>query len=109
MNANLRYLETALCWGRPVIEGSGPCARGGHTAVLAGTYLVIFGGHYYGGSGIIFPPTQNFSDVGFKGTFTYMNDTYCLDIKTLTWHQTRPVGDVPPGRYGHSATLVRDR
>jgi hypothetical protein len=52
--------ETTLCWGRPTIEGSGPCARGGHTAVLAGTYLVIFGGHYYGGSGSNFLCTLSF-------------------------------------------------
>lgn len=52
-------------WAYPVIEGVGPCPRGGHTATLSGTSIIIFGGHYYEGEQ--------------KG-YIYLNDTYVLDV-----------------------------
>jgi len=40
--------ENPLVWSKPEMNGTAPCSRGGHTAVLSGKQLVIFGGHYYG-------------------------------------------------------------
>jgi len=90
-------------WARPQVEGTGPCARGGHTATLVGPIdpqkgsarIFLFGGHYDGrGSG--------------EG-FVYLNDTYILDIDDNTWLQPRCRGSAPEERYGHSAALVGTR
>ena len=51
-----------LVWQKPSLNGTAPSSRGGHTAVLADTQLVIFGGHRYGGDGV----------------FEYFNDVHVL-------------------------------
>lgn len=81
-----------MVWSRPDMNGTPPCARGGHSATLADTQLVLFGGHYYG-----------------KGSFVYLNDVHVLDVETSTWHDVRCAGEPPPPRYGHTATLVGRR
>ncbi|CAK9080802.1 unnamed protein product [Durusdinium trenchii] len=89
-------------WARPQVEGEGPCARGGHTATLVGptdpqkpsARIVIFGGHYDGGSG---------------AGFVYLNDTHILDIDENTWTVPRCRGTAPEPRYGHAAALVGGR
>ena len=51
-------------WASAIAEGIPPSARGGHTATLVNSSIVIFGGHYY-------------SD---KNTgFVYLNDTHFLE------------------------------
>ena len=80
-----------LRWERPATEGPVPEARGGHTASLVGTDLIIFGGHYYGGD----------------GKFVYLGDTCVLDMTTNMWHKVRTGGDEPAGRYGHSGAFSR--
>ena len=82
-----------LRWERPATEGPVPEARGGHTACLVGTDLIIFGGHYYGGD----------------GKFVYLSDTCVLDMTTNMWHKVRTGGDEPAGRYGHSGTALDGR
>eukprot|EP00434_Breviolum_minutum_P011145 symbB.v1.2.009833.t1/scaffold635.1/size178188/4 len=89
-------------WARPQVEGEGPCARGGHTATLVGptdpqkpsARIVIFGGHYDGGSG---------------AGFVYLNDTHVLDIDENNWTVPRCRGTAPEPRYGHAAALVGGR
>ncbi|CAJ1410664.1 unnamed protein product [Effrenium voratum] len=89
-------------WARPQVEGEGPCARGGHTATLVGptdpqkpsARIIIFGGHYDGGS-----------NVGF----VYLNDTHVLDIDENIWTVPRCRGTAPEPRYGHAAALVGSR
>jgi len=89
-------------WARPQVEGEGPCARGGHTATLVGPVdpqkasarIVIFGGHFDGGS---------------QNGFVYLNDTNILDIDENTWSTPRCRGTAPEPRYGHSAALVGSR
>jgi len=77
-------------WTKPTLKGAAPSARGGHTAVLAEYQMIIFGGHYYGGS----------------SKFEYLNDTHVLDIETSTWHHVRCAGDVPEPRYAHSSIVI---
>ena len=38
-----------------------------------------------------------------------MNDVHTLDLETLTWSEPRVSGDIPEGRYGHSAHLAGNR
>eukprot|EP00913_Durusdinium_trenchii_P020214 g18993.t1 len=56
--------------------------------------IVIFGGHYDGGSG---------------AGFVYLNDTHILDIDENTWTVPRCRGTAPEPRYGHAAALVGGR
>lgn len=99
---NVQARERRWQWARPQVEGSGPCARGGHTATLvhpqkASAKIFLFGGHYDAGSGD-----------GGEG-FIYLNDTFILDIDENTWFQPRCRGTAPEARYGHSAALVGPR
>ncbi|KAJ8576274.1 hypothetical protein ON010_g2938 [Phytophthora cinnamomi] len=100
--------RVSLQWSMPALEGKPPSARGGHSAVLAGTQLLIFGGHYFGS----------------EGGFVYLNDLHRLDLGTSTWaevvfpkEQPRrrqqidegemdPPVVLPTPRYGHSALLL---
>lgn len=78
-------------WASAVAEGIPPSARGGHTATLVNTSLVIFGGHYY-------------SD---KNTgFVYLNDTHFLDVKKSKWIKPYCSGKIPPPRYNHTAVYA---
>jgi len=89
-------------WARPQVEGTGPGARGGHSATLVGptdstkasARIFLFGGHY---------------DCGEGGNFAYLNDTHVLDIDENLWTQPRCRGTAPEPRYGHSAALVGTR
>ncbi|KAG1683126.1 hypothetical protein DVH05_016792 [Phytophthora capsici] len=100
--------RVSLQWSMPTLEGKSPSARGGHSAVLAGTQLLIFGGHYFGSA----------------GGFVYLNDLHRLDLGTSSWaevvfpkeqpnrRQQIDEGDIEPQivlpapRYGHSALLL---
>ncbi|DAZ96855.1 TPA: hypothetical protein N0F65_008286 [Lagenidium giganteum] len=80
-------------WSMPTLEGSAPSARGGHSAVLADTQLLVFGGHYFGG----------------HGKFVYLNDLHRLDLETSTWSEIVAKDKqavVPRPRYNHSALLM---
>lgn len=92
-----RASTVEIAWSLPSMEGIPPCARGGHTAVLADTQLLVFGGHYFGG----------------EGSFMYLNDLHRLDLTTSTWHEivfNEREGAVcrPKPRYNHSALLLND-
>ena len=77
-------------WRQLSTTGAPPARRRGQTAILdpAGDRMIVFGGY---------------DDVAF------MNDVWSLDLGTLAWQQLAPGGDVPSGRYGHSATFDPDR
>lgn len=82
---------TGWYWASAVAEGIPPCARGGHTATLVNTSLVIFGGHYY----------QD------KTTgFVYLNDTHFLDVKKSKWIKPYCPKNNPPPRYNHTAVYA---
>ena len=75
----------------PAAEGA-PSPRGGHTAVLIGKSIYVFGG--YGGSGY---QRRDFDDL------------YTLNVDSFAWERLdRAVGTVPERRSGHSAHAVRD-
>ncbi|TYZ68141.1 hypothetical protein PybrP1_000941 [[Pythium] brassicae (nom. inval.)] len=88
-----RASRVEITWSVPAIEGVPPCARGGHSTVLADTHLLVFGGHYFGGA----------------GAFAYLNDLHRLDLTTSTWYEIvfREQDAVrPKPRYNHSALLL---
>ena len=73
-------------WYRPKLNGIPPGPRYGHTAVLAGSRIVIFGGR--GPSGV------------------HYRDLHALDPITMTWYQGPEGGNAPMGRLNHSASLI---
>ena len=73
-------------WVKPKIEGTPPKPRYGHTAVLAGSRILIFGGK---GSG--------------KKVY---RDLHALDPVKMTWYQGPDGAGAPVARFGHSSTLV---
>ncbi|CAM9106819.1 unnamed protein product [Choristocarpus tenellus] len=44
-----------------------------------------------------------------KRIFSYLNDTWVLDIETMTWQEVRCGGKLPDSRYGHCCHLVGSR
>lgn len=73
-----------------ITSGRKPEQRGGHSSVVTQGKLIVFGGHRY----------------EKESKFRYFNDTYVLDVSTLTWKEVLCHGDIIAPRYGHSATLV---
>jgi N-acetylneuraminic acid mutarotase len=73
-------------WVRPRLNGTPPSPRYGHTAVLAGSRIVVFGGR---------------GENGFN-----FRDLHALDPVTMTWYQGPDGGNAPSGRLNHTATLV---
>lgn len=86
----VRYidLETHLCG---VIETSGntPVARGGHSATLVGSRLIIFGGE--------------------DSSRRLLNDLYALDLEKMTWDVLETTQTPPAPRFDHAATLHAGR
>ena len=72
-------------WIKPRISGTPPPPRYGHSAVLAGARIIIFGG---------------------KGSKTVFRDLHALDPLTMTWFQGPEGGGAPAARFDHSANLV---
>ena len=72
-------------WIKPKIKGTPPAARYGHSAVLAGARIIIFGG---------------------KGGKTVFRDLHALDPLTMTWFQGPQGGGAPAARFDHTENLV---
>ena len=72
-------------WTSFSVKKTGPSPRRGHSAVLADTYMVIFGGCYMESK--------------------CYNDVYFLELRTQTWIYVPTTGEIPSPRQGHTATL----
>ena len=72
-------------WIKPKISGTPPPSRYGHSSVLAGSRIIIFGG---------------------KGPLNVLRDLHALDPVTMTWYQGPEGGGAPSARFDHSANLV---
>lgn len=81
--------ELRFSWSKPLLNETPPSQRGGHSVVFADDHLITFGGHFFSGE-----------------SFTYLNETWVLDLKTSSWQQIRCSGETPSPRYGHSAVVV---
>ncbi|KAJ0621723.1 putative kelch-type beta propeller [Helianthus annuus] len=77
------------CWSLMEAKGEIPIARSGHTAVRAGTLLILFGGE----------------DVKRRK----LNDLHMFDLKTLTWLPLHCQGTGPSARCNHVAALYDDK
>lgn len=44
-----------------------------------------------------------------QGEFTYLGDTWVLDVESMTWQEVRCRGQLPIPRYGHCCHLVGSR
>ena len=76
-------------WYKPRVNGTPPQERYGHTAIVAGGRMVVFGGR------------------GEKGV--HFRDLHALDPNTMTWYQGPEGGNAPSGRLNHTANLVGSR
>jgi hypothetical protein len=81
-----------MAWSRPVIKGTPPSARWGHTSDYIGeNKILIYGGH--------------------DGT-KMLNDLHILDIESLTWTQIQAKGEGEEkitARAAHSSTLFQEK
>ena len=122
----------ALTWAQPQRYGIAPSPRNGHTMVLIGMHLYIFGG---GDETVSFNDTHTLhvgsmtwdkpvvhgtlpsprsrhsaSAVGNNmvvfGGVGGGNDLHILETDTLTWYVPKVGGEPPLPRFGHSSTLV---
>ena len=78
-------MYTSCLIQKPKTSGTPPAPRYAHSAVLAGSKVIIFGG---------------------KGEKTVFRDLYALDPVTMTWLQGPEGIGSPSARFGHSASLV---
>lgn len=79
---------------KPLIPtGKLPSGRGGSSVVHADGKLVVFGGHYFEGN----------------EKFTYLDETWLMDVERLAWYKMTCSGQLPGPRYGHSAHIFGSR
>nr|XP_043621055.1 acyl-CoA-binding domain-containing protein 4 [Erigeron canadensis] len=76
-------------WSTMKTYGKPPVSRGGQSATLVGSSLVIFGGQ--------------------DGKRTLLNDLHILDFETMTWDEIDTIGDSPSPRSDHAAAVHAER
>ncbi|XP_048231831.1 acyl-CoA-binding domain-containing protein 4 [Ricinus communis] len=81
-------LETHHC-GVMETSGKAPVARGGHSATLVGSRLIVFGGE--------------------DGSRRLLNDLYALDLEKMTWDVLETTQTPPAPRFDHTATIHAER
>lgn len=72
--------------------GPGPTPRAGHSAIACGKKMVVFGGAYCKG-----------------GPYVYSDNTYILDLETMSWSELETVGEIPNPRAQHGSCLMWNR
>jgi N-acetylneuraminic acid mutarotase len=83
-----------MTWTQPVkkaegqVEAPAPSARAGHTSVLIGSQILVFGGG--------------------DGT-KILNDTWTYDWRECTWSRPNISGTPPAPRCAHTATLLGEK
>jgi len=100
------YLNSAssVSWVQIIPNNRPPPARNGHTAVSAAGGLWIFGGFSHS--------LQNGPWVSCTApgdNCVYYNDLWRYDGRSNTWTKMNPSGDIPTGRWGHSADVLGNR
>ncbi|KAI0654196.1 galactose oxidase [Cubamyces menziesii] len=81
-------------WTRVFVDGPAPAGRLGHSVVMIGPRIYVFGGHAHG---------------------QYFNDIWCFDLATLiskpAWEQLDPPKGAPKPsrRSGHSCVAYKDQ
>ena len=83
----------SFSYTKPLIQTELPSGRGGCSVCCADGKLIVFGGHYFEGG----------------DEFTYLGETWVLDVEKLAWHKIKCAGQIPSPRYGHSAQIVGSR
>ena len=125
----------ALTWAQPQRYGIAPSPRNGHTMVLIGRQLYVFGGGdetlsfndvhtlHVGNltwdkpvvHGTLPSPRSRHSATAVGNNMVIFggvgggNDLHILETDTLTWYVPKVGGEPPLPRFGHSATLVESR
>jgi host cell factor len=66
--------------------------------------MLVFGGHRYS-DGRHFAPYKSILNSKAR-TADYINDTFIFDVEEGSWQKIAVSGDLPEGRYGHSAAIV---
>lgn len=96
-NDDIRQLDTdTMIWTRPRIGGQCPTGRYGHSTILMGSKLVIFGGWGRGGC-------QTQESVNNARAFSLQ----VLDVTNMTWYVPRRLGKKPfKHTYNHGAVLA---
>ncbi|KMZ67606.1 Acyl-CoA Binding Protein [Zostera marina] len=83
------FNKQTCAWSSMKTYGKAPISRGGQSATLVGTTLVIFGGE------------------GAKKTL--LNDLHILDLESMTWDEIDTIGVPPSPRSDHSSAIYNER
>ncbi|KAJ3683454.1 hypothetical protein LUZ60_013681 [Juncus effusus] len=82
-------------WTQLRLPGQPPAARCGHTITSGGHYLLLFGGHGFGG--------------WLSRYDIYYNDCVILDRVSAQWKKMSTNNEPPPPRAYHSLTCINNR
>lgn len=80
-----------------------PPGRDAHSAVAGGGGLWIFGGFSHN------PAKGPWVGCSPDDQCMYYNDLWKYDARANTWTKMNPSGDIPAGRWGHSADVIGNR
>eukprot|EP01137_Pigoraptor_chileana_P013763 Opistho-2@67642 len=82
------FTPATSTWYEPLVTGTKPCPRSGHSATLVGEQLIIFGGW---------------------DSPTCFGDLFILDLVMMEFTQPQTSGSPPSPRSWHSAVALPDR
>ena len=88
------YNLTTNSWSHPAASIIRPPPRSGHTALLHGNTLLVYGGQH-----IRLPTSEHAAP-----TVTFYSDVWQLDLATLAWRRCEVAGSAP-SRNGHTAWM----
>src|SRR5580704_15848854 len=82
------------------------CKRSRHSATLVGDHQVyIFGGRT-SDAGVFSGPINSRIAGKPNSKPRPLNDLHVFDARRMVWSRPKTRGEIPPARYGHTATLV---
>jgi Rab9 effector protein with kelch motifs len=85
-------------WSKPEVSGPAPLPRMGHSSIIVGPNMLVFGGFRYDDT--IYK--SNGTKHGTALQECYYNDIRVLDTETFVWSRLRVSGTPPEPRYGHT-------
>jgi hypothetical protein len=100
--------HSPLVWLKPIVVGDTPCPRAGHSAVLFGASMIVFGGSRGWGTDAF--NDLHVLDVGNVRPWcgpSWLEDEAGLDAESLVfWYSPIVAGQPPSARAGHTASVI---
>ena len=93
--------EISMTWSSAKTVGDSPALRRGHSTIVVGHNLIVFGGVVEGRASSSDNDAETLTETPLEGS----NSIRVLDLQKLRWFQPEISGESPPNRCGHAMAL----